>query len=311
MEDRRILVIAGPTAVGKTEYAIAAAKEFNGEIVSCDSMQLYQYMDIGSAKPTETEQLQAVHHLIDFLDPREPFSVARYQQLARAAIDDILGRGRLPIISGGTGLYLNSILYDMDFAGVGEDPKLREKLKHTAEAEGPEALHEQLRLLDPEAAERIHPNNVKKGIRAIERIQAGEGELRPFDGSIRINNRYNPLLVCLTRDREELYDRINRRVDLLIEAGLVDEVRSLTAMGLTTEDISMKGIGYKEIIDYLDGKTSLEDAVETIKKNTRHYAKRQLTWFRRYDTINLFNLSAYLDEKEAKRVLMQWLKERL
>ena len=311
MKDRRILVIAGPTAVGKTEYAIEAAKAFNGEIVSCDSMQLYQYMDIGSAKPTEAEQQEAVHHLIDFLDPREPFSVARYQQLARAAIDDILARGRLPIISGGTGLYLNSILYDMDFAGAGEDSYLREELKNIAASEGPEALHDQLRKLDPEAAERIHPNNVKKVIRAIERLKAGEGEVRPFDGGIRVNESYNPLLVCLTRDREELYERINRRVDALIEAGLVDEVRSLTAMGLTADDISMKGIGDKEIIDYLNGDTTLEDALEMIKKNTRHYAKRQLTWFRRYDTINLFNLSEYLDEKEAKQVLIQWLKERL
>ncbi|MBR0457541.1 MAG: tRNA (adenosine(37)-N6)-dimethylallyltransferase MiaA [Firmicutes bacterium] len=311
MEDRRILVIAGPTAVGKTEYAIAAAKEFNGEIVSCDSMQLYQYMDIGSAKPTETEQLQAVHHLIDFLDPREPFSVARYQQLARAAIDDILARGRLPIISGGTGLYLNSILYDMDFAGSGEDSELRDQLRKTVDSEGPEALHEMLRELDSEAAERIHPNNVKKVIRAIERLKAGEGEVRPFGGGIHVNESYNPLLVCLTRDREELYDRINRRVDALIEAGLVDEVRSLMAMGLTADDISMKGIGYKEIINHLNGETTLADAVDIIKKNTRHYAKRQLTWFRRYDTINLFDLSAYLNDEDAKRGLLTWLKEKL
>ena len=311
MKDRRILVIAGPTAVGKTEYAIAAAKAFNGEIVSCDSMQLYQYMDIGSAKPTEAEQQEAVHHLIDFLDPREPFSVARYQELARSAIDDILARGRLPIISGGTGLYLNSILYDMDFAGAGEDSDLRDKLRNTADSEGPEALHEQLRNLDPEAAERIHPNNVKKVIRAIERLKAGEGEVRPFDGGIRVNESYNPLLVCLTRDRAELYDRINRRVDALIEAGLVDEVRSLMDMGLTADDISMKGIGYKEIIDCLNGETTLEDAVEKIKKNTRHYAKRQLTWFRRYDTIYMLNLSAYLNEEDAKRGLIDWLEKRL
>ena len=247
MKDRRILVIAGPTAVGKTAYAIEAAKAFDGEIVSCDSMQLYQYMNIGSAKPTEAEQQEAVHHLIDFLDPREPFSVARYQQLARAAIDDILARGRLPIISGGTGLYLNSILYDMDFAGAGEDSDLREELKNIAASEGPEALHEQLRKLDPEAAERIHPNNVKKVIRAIERLKAGEGEVRPFDGGIRVNESYNPLLVCLTRDREELYERINRRVDALIEAGLVDEVRSLTAMGLTADDIKSESRLIKNI----------------------------------------------------------------
>ncbi len=304
-------MIAGPTAVGKTEYAISAAKAFDGEIVSCDSMQLYRYMDIGSAKPTRREREEAVHHLIDFLDPRESFSVARYQSLARAAIDEILARGRLPIISGGTGLYLNSILYDMDFAGAEGDEKLREELNEKARTEGPQALHDMLRQLDPEAADRIHPNNIKKVIRAIERLRAGEGKVRPFDRAESVNKAYDPLMVCLTRDREELYDRINRRVDLLIEQGLVEEVRSLTAMGLTAEDISMKGIGYKEIIEYLDGETTLEEAVYKIKKNTRHYAKRQLTWFRRYATINMFDLSEYLSNDDAKRSFLDWLEKRL
>lgn len=311
MNSKRILVIAGPTAVGKTEYAISAAKAFDGEIVSCDSMQLYRYMDIGSAKPTRREREEAVHHLIDFLDPRESFSVARYQTLARAAIDEILARGRLPIISGGTGLYLNSILYDMDFAGAEGDEKLREELNEKSRTEGPQALHEMLRQLDPEAADRIHPNNIKKVIRAIERLRAGEEKVRPFDRAESVNNAYDPLMVCLTRDREELYDRINRRVDLLIERGLVEEVRSLTAMGLTAEDISMKGIGYKEIIEYLDGETTLEEAVYKIKKNTRHYAKRQLTWFRRYATINMFDLSEYLSNDDAKRSFLDWLEKRL
>ena len=311
MNKKRILVIAGPTAVGKTEYAIEAAKAFDGEIVSCDSMQLYKYMDIGSAKPSPEERGQAVHHLIDFLDPREDFSVARYQELAKAAIGDILSRGRLPIISGGTGLYLNSILYDMDFAGASGDPGLRGKLKAKAEAEGPEALHRMLSELDPDAAGRIHPNNVKKVIRAIERLEAGEGHVRPFDGNISENTDYDPLMVCLTRDREELYDRINRRVDALIDAGLIDEVKKLTGMCLTAEDISMKGIGYKEIIEYLDGNVTLEDAVDKIKKNTRHYAKRQLTWFRRYDRIHLFDLSAYLTDQEAKRGFINWLEKKL
>ncbi|MBE6028604.1 MAG: tRNA (adenosine(37)-N6)-dimethylallyltransferase MiaA [Clostridiales bacterium] len=311
MNDRRILVIAGPTAVGKTEYAIEAAKAFNGEIVSCDSMQLYQYMDIGSAKPTAAERAEAVHHLIDFLNPREEFSVARYQKLAREAIDDILSRGKLPVISGGTGLYLNSILYDMDFADASGDEKLRETLRKVAEEEGSEALHSQLAEMDPEAAARIHPNNTKKIIRAIERLQAGEGRVRPFDSSISENKDYDPLLVCLTRNREELYDRINRRVDALIEAGLVEEVRSLMDMGLTADDISMKGIGYKEIIAYLEGETTLDEAIDLIKKNTRHYAKRQLTWFRRYDKINVVNLSEYLSEEEAKRGLIGWLEKKL
>ena len=166
-------------------------------------------------------------------------------------------------------------------------------------------------VLKPDSAEAIHPNNVKKVIRAIERLEAGEGRVRPFDGNISENPDYDPLMVCLTRDREELYDRINRRVDALVEAGLIDEVKKLTGMGLTAEDISMKGIGYKEIIEYLDGETSLEEAVDKIKKNTRHYAKRQLTWFRRYDRIHLFDLSAYLTDQEAKRGFISWLEKKL
>ncbi len=311
MDKRRILVIAGPTAVGKTEYAIEAARAFDGEIVSCDSMQLYKYMDIGSAKPTEEERSRAVHHLIDFLDPREEFSVARYQEMARETINDILSREKLPVISGGTGLYLNSILYDMDFAGASGNEQLRESLKAKAVSEGSESLHTILAEMDPAAAERIHPNNTKKIIRAIERLEAGEGEVRPFDGNISENPDYDPLLVCLTRDREELYDRINRRVDALIEAGLIDEVKSLTEMGLDAEDISMKGIGYKEVIEYLNGDVSLEEAIDNIKKNTRHYAKRQLTWFRRYDKMNTINLSEYLNEEEAKRGFIEWLEKRL
>ena len=311
MNENRILVIAGPTAVGKTEYAIEAARAFNGEIVSCDSMQLYKYMDIGSAKPSQAERSQAVHHMIDFLDPREEFSVARYQEMARRTIDEILSRGKLPVISGGTGLYLNSILYDMDFAGASGNPGLREELKAKAAAEGPESLHRMLSELDPDAAERIHPNNVKKVIRAIERLEAGEGRVRPFDGNISENPDYDPLMVCLTRDREELYDRINRRVDALVEAGLIDEVKKLTGMGLTAEDISMKGIGYKEIIEYLDGETSLEEAVDKIKKNTRHYAKRQLTWFRRYDKMFWLDISEYADDETAMRELFSWLDRRL
>ena len=291
MNEKRILVIAGPTAVGKTEYAIEAARAFNGEIVSCDSMQLYKYMDIGSAKPSQAERSQAVHHMIDFLDPREEFSVARYQEIARRTIDEILSRGKLPVISGGTGLYLNSILYDMDFAGASGNPGLREELKAKAAAEGPESLHRMLSELDPDAAERIHPNNVKKVIRAIERLEAGEGRVRPFDGNISENPDYDPLMVCLTRDREELYDRINRRVDALVEAGLIDEVKKLTGMGLTAEDISMKGIGYKEIIGFLKGEYDLFDAKELIMKNTRHYAKRQYTWLKRYDFVKWIEIT--------------------
>lgn len=291
MQKPQILVIAGPTAVGKTEYAIKAANEFDGEIVSCDSMQLYRFMDIGSAKPTEEERAQAVHHLIDFVDPREEFSVARYQELALAAIDDIISRGKLPVISGGTGLYLNSILYDMDFGESPKNDEFRNELEKIAETQGSLVLHEMLADRDPDAAEAIHPNNTKKIIRALERLEDGEESIRPFSNITEENSRYDAVLIGLTRDRNELYERINARVDKLIDMGLFAEVKGLTYMGLTADDISMKGIGYKEIIDFLNGQGTIEETVELIKKNTRHYAKRQLTWFRRYDKMNWINLS--------------------
>lgn len=311
MNKDRILVIAGPTAVGKTEYAIDAAVNFNGEIVSCDSMQLYKYMDIGSAKPTANEQKQAVHHMIDFLDPREEFSVAKYHELAKVSIQDIKARGKLPIISGGTGLYLNSLLYKMDFADSHKDDEYRKFLEKEAAENGAEYLHELLLHKDPDAAERIHPNNTKKIIRALERLKDGETSVRPFAGITEEESAYDPLLICLTRNREELYERINMRVDMLVEAGLLEEVKRLLAMGLTADDISMKGIGYKEIIGHLEGEYSLNEAIELTKKNTRHYAKRQLTWFRRYDKMNWINLSEYLDEDQAKSEIRKWLKERL
>lgn len=304
----RILVIAGPTAVGKTEYAIYAAQKFNGEIVSCDSMQLYKYMDIGSAKPTAEERTQAVHHLVDFVDPREEFSVARYQKLAINAIEDIISRGRLPIISGGTGLYLNSILYNMDFGESPKNDEFRRKLENIVSEQGSGVLHDMLRKKDPRAAEEIHPNNTKKIIRALERLEEGEGCIQPFSSISDDSLRYDACLIGLTRDREELYDRINRRVDILAHNGLFDEVKSLMDMGLSEDDISMKGIGYKEIFEYFNQKLSYEDTIELIKKNTRHYAKRQLTWFRRYDKMNWINLSEYLNEGDVMEDIAQCLK---
>ena len=307
----RILVIAGPTAAGKTAFAIEAAKEHDGEIVSCDSMQLYRYMDIGSAKPTPEERSQVPHHLIDCIDPAEEFSVARYAALAHAAIADIHRRGKLPVIAGGTGLYLNAVLYHMDFADAPKDPDLRQRLEETARREGSPFLHQMLRKRDPAAAERIHPNNTKKIIRALERLSQGEGDVQPFDRCRRENALYDPLMVCLTRDRQELYDRINARVLQMAEAGLVEEVRGLMERGLSEENISMLGIGYKEIIRYLQGMDDLPAAIENIQKNTRHLAKRQLTWFRRYDKMSWFNISDYADDREALGEFLSWLDQKL
>ena len=302
-----IIAVAGPTAVGKTKFAIEIANAFNGEVVSCDSMQLYKYMDIGSAKPTPDEMAMAEHHLVDIIDPRDDFSVAQYQKLAKDAIRDILSRGKTPVISGGTGLYLNSLIYDMDFSAQPQDNRYRNELAEIAEKEGSGALHEMLKNADEKAAELIHPNNTKKIIRALERLKEGEGQIKQFSSIDNETKDYNVILVGLTRDREELYDRINRRVDLLMEAGLLDEINRLADMGLTQENISMKGIGYKELFDYLDEKCTLEDAVDTIKKNTRHYAKRQLTWFRRYDKMQWFNISEYENDDIAVKEIVAWL----
>lgn len=293
MKDK-IIVIAGPTAVGKTEYAIRAAQEFNGEIVSADSMQLYKFMDIGSAKPTADEQAAARHYLVDEIDPREEFSVAEYVKLAKKYIRQILDDGKLPIISGGTGLYVNSLIYDMDFAAAPKDSAERERLRALLAEKGPEHLHSLLREIDPNAAGRIHPNNTKKVIRAIEAAKSGS-PIPAFEASFKKTADYDYLLIGLNRDRAELYDRINRRVDIMLDAGLEDEIKGLMAMGLDSESISMKGIGYKEMIAYFNGEYDRDEAVELVKRSSRRYAKRQLTWFRRYDDMHWFDLSAGAD----------------
>lgn len=293
MKDK-IIVIAGPTAVGKTEYAIRAAQEFNGEIVSADSMQLYKFMDIGSAKPTADEQAAARHYLVDEIDPHEEFSVAEYVKLAKKYIRQILDDGKLPIISGGTGLYVNSLIYDMDFAAAPKDSAERERLRALLAEKGPEHLHSLLREIDPNAAGRIHPNNTKKVIRAIEAAKSGS-PIPAFEASFKKTADYDYLLIGLNRDRAELYDRINRRVDIMLDAGLEDEIKGLMAMGLDSESISMKGIGYKEMIAYFNGEYGRDEAVELVKRSSRRYAKRQLTWFRRYDDMHWFDLSAGAD----------------
>lgn len=304
-----IIVVAGPTAVGKTQYAIELAKALDGEIVSCDSMQLYKYMDIGSAKPTSEELAQAKHYLVDEIDPRQPFSVAEYQKMASAAIREIHGKGKPAIISGGTGLYLNSLLYEMDFGADVADDGYRKELEDFAAEQGAEALHARLAEKDPAAAERIHPNNIKKVIRALEAVEKGGKAIRPFTEVQKENPLYRPFLIGLTRDRQELYDRINMRVDILMQQGLLEEVTGLFEMGLTEDNISMKGIGYKEIIQHLKGEYTLEEAVDKIKQNTRHYAKRQLTWFRRYEKMNWFDLSTYDSTESALEDMLECLRK--
>lgn len=301
-----IIVICGPTAVGKTKYAIETALHVDGEVVSCDSMQLYKFMDIGSAKPTEEEQAMVKHYLVDEIDPRDSFSVVKYQKMARKAIEEIFSKGKTPVIAGGTGLYLNSLLYEMDFSAPPRDSSYRDKLYEEAEKYGPQALHDRLRQMDPDAASRIHPNNTKKVIRALEAAESGD-KVKDFATELKPCKDYLVKLIGLTRDRSELYDRINRRVDILVEMGLLDEVKSLLDMGLSESDISMKGIGYKEIIGYYNGEYDLETAINLVKKNTRRYAKRQLTWFRRYDDMKWFDISEYEDDNACLEDIFKWL----
>lgn len=275
MKKTPVVVIVGPTAVGKTKTGIELAKAFDGEIVSGDSVQVYRGMDIGSAKVTKEEAEGIPHHLIDICDPDDAMSVAMFQQLARAAIDDIYARGKLPIIVGGTGLYIRSILYDYEFVERPVDEALREELERFAEVEGREALHQRLVQLDPERAATIHPNNVRRVVRALE--VAMQGDTQTMDSAP--SEHYDYRLFVLHADREILYDRINQRVNAMMEAGLVEEVERLLAQGYRDTQ-AMRAIGYKEVIPFIDGNISKEKATDLLKQHTRQFAKRQLTWFR-------------------------------
>ena len=279
--NRKVYIIGGPTAAGKSVVALYLAKRIQGEIVNCDSVQLYKYMDIGSAKPSQKDMNTVPHHLYGFVDPADDITVAQYQQLAFDKIDGILSRGKTPIVVGGTGLYLNSLIYKMSFAAKPINLKRRDELEHLAEVRGKDYLFELLSAVDPEAAARIHPNNIRKIIRAIEAYELGS-KLESMD-KLEPNTKYDFKINIVNMDREWLYNRINRRVDKLMEEGLLKEVKHLLAMGYNHDTPAMKGIGYKELLSYLDGKSTLEEAVNDIKTNTRHYAKRQLTWFKRYE----------------------------
>ena len=288
----RTYFVVGPTASGKTEYAIRLAEKTGGEIVSADSMQVYKYMDIGSAKPTFEELSRAKHWLIGEIDPRQSFSVADYQKRAIAYIMDIASRGKTPIVCGGTGLYINSLIYKMDFSAPEGDDDYRQEVFRQENGDAGK-LHERLARLDEDAAEAIHPNNIKRILRAIERLEKGEGKLAEFARATEPSDIIEPVMIGMDLPRDVLYERINLRVDKLFEAGLEEEVRMLMSMGFTSSDVAMKGIGYKEIIDAINAGYPAISAAETIKLNTRHYARRQLIWLRRYPQIN------WVDPKES------------
>lgn len=282
MKKKDLLIISGPTAVGKTDISIKLAKLYKGEIISADSMQIYKYMDIGSAKITNDEMQGVPHHLINIVEPNEPFSVAQYKEEVLKAIDEISSRGKLSILTGGTGLYIDSIICNYNFTESDKDEEYRVYLENQALEKGKEYVHSLLKEVDPDSYNRIHFNNLKRVIRALEVYKNTGKPFSAFDSSFeKYNVPFNINYFVLTMDRDKLYERINKRVDIMMENGLLEEVIRLKAAGYNADMQSMKGIGYKELLYYLDGKISLNDAVDLIKQGSRNYAKRQLTWFRK------------------------------
>ncbi|GAA4701535.1 tRNA (adenosine(37)-N6)-dimethylallyltransferase MiaA [Brevibacillus fulvus] len=294
----KLVVIVGPTAVGKTELSLMLAHRTAGEIISGDSMQVYREMNIGTAKATAEERAVVPHHLIDIIDPDEDYSVAVFQSMATRLISEINQRGHLPMIVGGTGLYIESVTHSFQFAQTSHDPNLRERLQKMAETEGVEALHQRLQAIDPVTADRLHPNDVKRVIRAIEIYELTGYKMADYQHRAK-HSPYDLLMIGLTMDRALLYERINQRVDKMVEQGLVEEVRQLLDKGYSPSLISMQGLGYKELVPYLYGEVSLEKAINDIKQRTRHFAKRQLSWFRRMPEIEWYDLSEKANRAEV------------
>lgn len=306
-----LIVLTGPTAVGKTNLSIRLAKEIGGEIISADSMQVYRHMDIGSAK-IKPEEMQGVpHHLLDILEPDEEFHVVRFQEYARNAIKEVLGRGRIPILTGGTGFYIQAVLYDIDFTETAGDEAYRNRLEELARERGASWLHSQLRCVDPASADAIHANNIKRVIRALEYYQqTGEPISRHNEQERQKTSPYRFAYFVLNDERSRLYKRIDQRVDQMLEEGLVEEVRYLRGMGCGRELVSMQGLGYKEILAYLEGECTLEEAVYILKRDTRHFAKRQLTWFKRERSVHWMNKPDYgYDDKKLLEAMMQVLRQ--
>ncbi len=304
-----LIILTGPTAVGKTKASIGLAKAVGGEIISADSMQIYKFMDIGSAKIQKSETEGIPHYLIDELEPSEEFHVVRFQKMAKAAMEKIYANGHIPIVVGGTGFYIQALLYDIDFTENDIDKGLREELSAYAREKGAEALHERLREVDSKSAELIHANNVKRVIRALEYYSyTGEKISEHNEKEREKSSPYRFVYFVLDDDREHLYKRINQRVDKMMEQGLVEEVRALKDKGYTASDVSMQGLGYKEILAYLDGTLSLSEAVYRIKRDTRHFAKRQITWFKREKNVIWINKkSCNYDEKKILGTMLEHL----
>lgn len=299
-ENRPMIVLTGPTAVGKTKMSIALAKAVNGEIISADSMQVYRYMDIGSAKITVDEMQGVPHHLIDILEPWEPFNVVIFKEKCEEALQGIYERGHIPIVTGGTGFYIQALLRDIDFTENDDNKEYREYLEKLAKQEGVECLHEMLLQIDPVSAQVIHKNNVKRTIRALEFFQLTGKRISEHNEQEKIkSSAYNSCYFVLNDERDRLYERIEKRIDEMLDTGLAEEVKALRNMGCTRDMVSMQGLGYKELLAWLDGECTYEQAVEILKRDTRHFAKRQLTWFRREKDVIWVNKNEF-DYNEEK-----------
>jgi tRNA dimethylallyltransferase len=311
MNKQPLIILTGPTSVGKTALSIALAKAVNGEIISADSMQVYQYMNIGTAKIAPSQMQGVPHYMIDELKPDEEFNVVRFQQLAKNYIQQIYQRNKLPILVGGTGFYIQAVLYDINFTENDSDNSYRKELEELLVQKGAGYLHEMLAELDPVSAKAIHPNNSKRVIRALEYAKLTGDKISVHNEEQRgKESPYNFCYFVLNKDRAKLYETINKRVDLMLEQGLLDEVKDLYSRGYGRELVSMQGLGYKEIIAYLEGECTLEEAIEILKRDTRHFAKRQLTWFKREKEVTWVDKDAFPSEDAVLEYLLTCLRDK-
>lgn len=312
MQKRPMVVLTGPTAVGKTALSIELAKRINGAIISADSMQVYKYMDIGSAKIMPEEMKGVRHYLVDELMPEEEFHIVRFKEMATKALNEIYEKGQIPIIVGGTGFYIQALLYDIDFSEQDADGAFREEMQSYANKYGAEALHQKLKDIDPVSYGTIHANNIKRVIRALEYYHlTGTPISAHNEEERRKKSPYNFAYFVLNDERAKLYDRIEKRIDIMMEQGLVEEVKRLKDMGYHRDMVSMQGLGYKEMLDYLDGKCTLDEAIYILKRDTRHFAKRQITWFKRErDVTWLYKPEFHYDEEEILKEIQKILREK-
>ncbi|MCR5268341.1 MAG: tRNA (adenosine(37)-N6)-dimethylallyltransferase MiaA [Lachnospiraceae bacterium] len=309
MEKQKLIILTGPTAVGKTALSVQLARKINAEIISADSMQIYRHMDIGTAKIKKEEMQGVRHHLIDVLDPSEDCNVFLFSKLAKAAVKDIVSRGKIPLIVGGTGFYIQAVLYDIDFSDAECAGAYRQELERIAKEEGNASLHERLKEIDPVSYETIHENNVKRVIRALEYYHDNGTPISDHNMTERQKESpYDFRYFVLTDDRKKLYDRIDRRVDEMMAQGLLEEVKQLREKGYAKDLVSMQGLGYKELLDHLDGSCDLDEAVRIIKRDTRHFAKRQMTWFRRERDVIFLNKADYAyDDRLILEKMLEYL----